>query len=121
MSKSKFKFLSKSEELFNYVSKILKNIPKKDRFLKDKIEECQYNIIKHICSYNIYNNINMKRFYLISVIEEYALYDYLINKLVENKFITDKQYIIIGRSIEEVLRIAKGLMKSNNKEVNNGL
>jgi len=116
MIKSKFKFLAKSEDNFRYVSSLLRNVSKKDTFLVEKLDECQYNIIKYICAYNMWDNPNMKKFYVSAVIEEYALYDYLINKLYDKRHINEKQYLIIGNNITEIIKIAKGIIKSNNKK-----
>jgi four helix bundle protein len=91
---------------------LLENIPRKDYFFKDKINNLSYSLIENIYLLN-YIRDNQNYYYLIQT--NISLLDYLLEILYQKKYISKKQLETKILQLTEINKMINGLIKYRNK------
>lgn len=116
ISNNDFRILIKYKEFLKYLDGILENIPRKDMYYKDKIKDISILLLEDIfkCSYdNKKDNINR---YFTNIKSQIALLDFMLERLLDKKYISEKSLYKIGTMLTEINKMATGWL---NNMVNN--
>jgi hypothetical protein len=111
----KFKIALFVKKIFIYIYDISYNIPKKDAFLKNKLIDNTYELLKYIylANYLLLNN----NLYMEYIKTDISLLDYFLEIIYTKKYINKKQLDYLGHYLLEVNKMATSWIK--NKEKNN--
>ena len=106
-----FKLFDKECVLNGYIRKTLVNYPRKEYILKDKIQSLLLETKELIINYKInWSNNRISEKCLKDILIKLSLVDHLIYNSYKEKYISQKQFIYIGKSIEEIVKITYGVL-----------
>lgn len=97
-----FKILGKCKDFCNYVDNTLENVPRKDKYFKDKLREIINDLLNYIfrCSYD--DNVERLKFYRTIIKSDIAFLDFLLLRLYNYKYINEKNLYKITSSLIEI-------------------
>lgn len=105
-----FKILVKFKDFLELLDRTLENVPRKDKYYKDKIRSVCVQTLEMIITLSFLeykdNNIEVKLKTNISLL------DFLIDRLYSLEYISEKRVYELGRSLTEILKMSSGLVKS---------
>lgn len=109
---SDFQLLQKTEKTIQYIQRILPNFPKKEFILKGNIEKCTYNFIECIFAYQINQSDRIRQKYLKDLLIQLAMLNFYMKISFQKKYISNRQYEVIGRFLIEIRKIVYGVIRS---------
>lgn len=106
-----FKILQKYKSFLMNLDNSLENIPRKDMYFKDKIKNISLDILKDIllCSYDT-SSVKM---YRTSIKANIALLDFMLERLLLKKYISEKNLYKLASELVEINKIVTGWLNNN--------
>ena len=109
---SSFLLLQKSKKTMEYIQNIAVNYPKKEYILKGNIEKSCYQLIECIFSYQINQTERIRQKYLKDFLVQLSMLNFYMETSFDKKYISKRQYEVVGRFLMEIRKIAYGVIKS---------
>ena len=109
---SNFQLLQKTEKTIQYIQKLLQNYPKKEYILKGNIEKNTYSLIELIFSYQINHTERIRQKYLKDFLIQLSMLNFYMEISFNKKYISTRQYEVIGKFLIEIRKITYGILKS---------
>ena len=113
---SNFFLLNKCYQTIEYYNKRLINYPKREMLLKQNIEKTYYEMIECLFSFNINNSERIKQKYLKDFLVKVSMLDFYTRISNSKKVISKRQFEVIGNRINELRKMAYGLIKNEKAE-----
>ena len=107
------RILIRYKEFITYLDKVLENVPRKDMFYKDKIRKESIEVLELIIKigFDEEKNINDK----IIVRSKLGVVDFLLDRLFNLKYISEKQIYKLGLYLSEIIKMINGIYKNGSK------
>ncbi len=109
---SNFQLLQKTEKAIQYIQWLIPNYPKKEYILKGNIEKCTYALIEYIFSYQINQSERIRQKYLKDFLVQLSMLNFYMEISFNKKYISKRQYEVVGRFLVEIRKIAFGVIRS---------
>ena len=109
---TKFKLLSYTEDLIDYMNLWLPNFPKKQIILTQNIKQTGYDLLECVFGYNIQQSQRIKDKYLKDYLIKLSMYDFFIRESFHKKYISKKQTNSLTKIMVNCRKIAYGLIRS---------
>lgn len=97
------------------MNKVLPNFPKKEVVFKNHIEKNMYELMECIFAFNIQTSMRIRQKYLKDFLIKLSMFDFYIRQSYQKKYISKRQFEVLGRMIIEDRKIAYGLVKMGGK------
>lgn len=111
MTDEKFKVLQFIRELIIRIDVELKNFPKKDIEIKQKIRGNCFDLLEIAYEANTSSN-NLRKIELLEkCIAKIKVMDFLLNLSYDNKLITSKKYLKLADKMNDILKYISGWLK----------
>ena len=117
MNGGNFLLLNNITKLNLYIERLLVNYPNKERVLNDNIKITLYDLVKLTNSYNINYKKLVKEKNLLDILVNISMLDYYLLLSYKRSFIKKKQFNSATRLLEEVRKIAYGLVQYEKNRV----
>lgn len=115
MKKEKFKVIDFIRELIVVLDLRLENFPKSEIEIKARIKSNSYDLLELAYEANSLENIARKQELINKMIAKIKVVDFLVNLSYDKKLIGAKQYIKIGKRLDDIARYTGGWLKSLNQ------
>ena len=109
---SNFQLLQKTEKTIQYIQWIIPNFSKKEYILKWNIEKCTYALIEYIFSYQINQSERIRQKYLKDFLVQLSMLNFYMEVSFNKKYISKRQYEVVGRFLVEIRKITFGVIRS---------
>lgn len=108
-----FKILAKFKLFVELVDRTLENVPRKDKYYKDKVRSVCMQTLELIITLSFleYKDSNIE----LKLKTNISLLDFLVDRLYSLEYISEKRVYELGRSLTEILKMASGLAKSKDE------
>lgn len=108
-----FIILIRYKEFITYLDKVLENVSRKDMFYKDKIRKESIEVLELIIKigFDEEKNTNDK----IIVRSKLGVVDFLLDRLFNLKYISEKQIYKLGLYLSEIIKMINGIYKNGSK------
>lgn len=111
-----FKLLNKHYLINNYINQhILNSFPNKEYILKNNIDECMYNNIRYIFSYQLNKNKNVRNKCLNDILINNSMMSYYLYICLNKGYIKNKRYLVVVNYLIEIKKIVYGLIDYESK------
>lgn len=90
---------TKVKKTLEYMDNIIKNYPKSEYVLRDRLEETMYNILENIYIANVSQD---KKIYQEKIIADINMVEYYLKRSLDKKIISYKKYSVIGNFLIEI-------------------
>ena len=108
MKDEKFKVIDFVRKFIIQIDKELDNFPKKDIEIKNKIRSNSYEILELCYEANTTKNKDRKIRLLEKCIAKIKVIDFLLNLSYDKQNITNKKYIKLGLSMNDMIKYISG-------------
>ena len=108
MKDEKFKVIDFVRKFIIQIDKELDNFPKKDIEIKNKIRSNSYEILELCYEANTTKNKDRKINLLEKCIAKIKVIDFLLNLSYDKQNITNKKYIKLGLSMNDMIKYISG-------------
>ncbi|MDD4187379.1 MAG: four helix bundle protein [Bacilli bacterium] len=109
-----FKIAAKTKKIIINLYNLIENIPRKDYFLKEKVNQTSFELLECIF---LANELEIKfEYYYINILKSISLLDFLLEILYRKKYISLKQAESQLYLLTEVRKMVNSWRK--NKEIN---
>ena len=112
MKEEKFQVINYIRKLILQIDDELKNFPKKDIELKNRIRNISYDILELSYEANNTSDKNNKKNILEKIIAKIKTLDFLLNLCYDKMIINNKRYIKFGEKIDDIIKYTIGWIKS---------
>lgn len=108
-----FKILAKFKLFVELIDRTLENVPRKDKYYKDKVRSVCMQTLELIITLSFleYKDSNIE----LKLKTNISLLDFLVDRLYSLEYISEKRVYELGRSLTEILKMASGLAKSKDE------
>ena len=108
-----FKILAKFKFFVELIDRTLENVPRKDKYYKDKVRSVCMQTLELIITLSFleYKDSNIE----LKLKTNISLLDFLVDRLYSLEYISEKRVYELGRSLTEILKMASGLAKSKDE------
>ena len=106
-----FKILQKYKIFLMNLDNSLENIPRKDMYFKDRIKNVSLDVLKDIllCSYDT-SSVSL---YRTSIKANIALLDFMLERLLLKKYISEKNLYKIATDLVELNKMVTGWLNNH--------
>lgn len=109
----KFKLVTKIKTFILESEKILENIPRYDFYNRDKFRDDITEVLHLVYLANIITNIEDKKKYQQDIFSRLSMIDFYLERAYVYKYISEKQLYNYSKKLEEIIKMTKGWMNSN--------
>jgi len=111
MTEEKFKVIQFIRELIIRVDKELKNYPKKDIEIKQRIRSNSYDLLELAYEANTTGNDLRRVEILEKCIAKVKVIDFLLNFSYDSELITSKKYLKLADKMNDIIKYVSGWLK----------
>lgn len=111
MIEEKFKVIQFIRELIIRIDKELKNYPKKDIEIKQRIRSNTYDLLELSYEANTTGNDDRRIEILEKCIAKIKVIDFLLNLSYDNELITNKKYLKLADKMNDIVKYISGWLK----------
>lgn len=112
MKDEKFKVIEFIRNIIIDIDKELKNFPKADIELKNRIRTNCYDMLELAYEANTCPNLALKKELVNKVLAKVKIVDFLINLSSDKALISNKKYIKLGLRLDDIAKYTAGWIKS---------
>ncbi len=109
----KFKLVTKIKTFILESEKILENIPRYDFYNRDKFRDDITEVLHLVYLANTITNIEDKKKYQQDIFSRLSMIDFYLERAYVYKYISEKQLYNYSKKLEEIIKMTKGWMNSN--------
>lgn len=109
----KFKLVTKIKTFILESEKILENIPRYDFYNRDKFRDDITEVLYLVYLANTITNIEDKKKYQQDIFSRLSMIDFYLERAYVHKYISEKQLYNYSKKLEEIIKMTKGWMNSN--------
>lgn len=109
----KFKLVTKIKTFILESEKILENIPRYDFYNRDKFRDDITEVLHLVYLANTITNIEDKKKYQQDIFSRLSMIDFYLERAYIYKYISEKQLYNYSEKLEEIIKMTKGWMNSN--------
>ena len=109
----KFKLVTKIKTFILESEKILENIPRYDFYNRDKFRDDITEVLHLMYLANTITNIEDKKKYQQDIFSRLSMIDFYLERAYVYKYISEKQLYNYSKKLEEIIKMTKGWMNSN--------
>ena len=113
LKEDKFKLVTKIKTFILESEKMLENIPRYDFYNRDRFREDITEILHLVYLANSIDNIEDKKKYQQDIFSRLSMIDFYLEKAYVYKYISEKQLYNYSKKLEEIIKMTKGWMNSN--------
>ena len=107
-----FKILSKYKIYLNNLDNILENVPRKDLYFKDLIRDKSYETLSYIIKVSYEDSKDNYIKYRNIIKTNIAMLDFLLDRMLDKKYISEKSAEKITLSLVEINKMANSLINN---------
>lgn len=112
-NEEKFKLISNIKKFILDSEKLLDNIPRKDYYNRDFLRDNMIELLRLVYLANITTDKEVKKKYQLDMFSRISLLDFFLERAYILKYISEKQLYNYTKRLEEILKMTKGWIKSN--------
>lgn len=109
----KFKLVMKIKTFILESEKILENIPRYDFYNRDKFRDDITEVLHLVYLANTITNIEDKKKYQQDIFSRLSMIDFYLERAYVYEYISEKQLYNYSKKLEEIIKMTKGWMNSN--------
>lgn len=109
----KFKLVTKIKTFILESEKILENVPRYDFYNRDKFRDDITEVLHLVYLANTITNIEDKKKYQQDIFSRLSMIDFYLERAYVYKYISEKQLYNYSKKLEEIIKMTKGWMNSN--------
>ena len=109
----KFKLVTKIKTFILESEKILENIPRYNFYNRDKFRDDITEVLHLVYLANTITNIEDKKKYQQDIFSRLSMIDFYLERAYVYKYISEKQLYNYSKKLEEIIKMTKGWMNSN--------
>lgn len=109
----KFKLVTKIKTFILDSEKMLENIPRYDFYNRDKFRDDITEVLHLVYLANTITNIEDKKKYQQDIFSRLSMIDFYLERAYVYKYISEKQLYNYSKKLEEIIKMTKGWMNSN--------
>ncbi len=109
----KFKLVTKIKTFILDSEKMLENIPRYDFYNRDKFRDDITEVLHLVYLANTITNIEDKKKYQQDIFSRLSMIDFYLERAYVHKYISEKQLYNYSKKLEEIIKMTKGWMNSN--------
>lgn len=109
----KFQLVTKIKTFILESEKILENIPRYNFYNRDKFRDDITEVLHLVYLANTITNIEDKKKYQQDIFSRLSMIDFYLERAYVYKYISEKQLYNYSKKLEEIIKMTKGWMNSN--------
>ena len=113
LKEDKFKLVTKIKSFILESEKMLENIPRYDFYNRDRFREDITEILHLVYLANSIDNTEDKKKYQQDIFSRLSMIDFYLERAYVYKYISEKQLYNYSKKLEEIIKMTKGWMNSN--------
>lgn len=113
LKEDKFKLVTKIKSFILDSEKLLENIPRYDFYNRDKFRDDITEILHLVYLANNIDNIVDKKKYQQDIFSRLSMIDFYLERAYMHKYISEKQLYKYSLKLEEIIKMTKGWINSN--------
>lgn len=112
-NEDKFKLVSNIKKFILDSETLLQNVPRYDFYNRDRFRNDITEILYTVYLANNINDIDKRKVYQIEICAKLSMVDFYLERAYIFKYISEKQLYNYTKRLEELIKMTKGWMKSN--------